>query len=65
MDCQRIDVAGRPPLYSCCLASAGFLGEVLHASEKMRWAGPARYDIAGGPPGSHPVDAPLPLCLMP
>ena len=29
------------------MASAGFLGEVTHASEMMRWAGPARYDLAG------------------
>mmetsp|Transcript_33961 Transcript_33961/g.96237 ORF Transcript_33961/g.96237 Transcript_33961/m.96237 type:complete len:636 (+) Transcript_33961:90-1997(+) len=47
LDVQRIDVPGSPPSFSCCLAAAGFLGEVLQTSEKMRWAGPHRYDIAG------------------
>ena len=47
MDCQRIDIEGHAPVFSCCMASAGFLGEVTYASELMRWAGPARYDIAG------------------
>jgi len=47
IDCMRIDVPGHPPSFSCCIASAGFMGEVLHMSEKMRWAGPSRYDIAG------------------
>ena len=30
-----------------CVASQGFLGDVLGLSERLRWMGPLRYDIAG------------------
>lgn len=33
--------------YACSTASYGFIGDVLGASERMRWMGPARYDISG------------------
>lgn len=33
--------------YACSTASYGFVGDVLGASERMRWMGPARYDVSG------------------
>eukprot|EP00775_Hariotina_reticulata_P013622 gene13622-13748_t len=30
-----------------CVASHGFLGDVMECSERLRWLGPARYDVAG------------------
>lgn len=33
--------------YACSTASYGFIGDVLGASEHMRWMGPARYDVSG------------------
>nr|BAV58283.1 hypothetical protein [Ulva partita] len=33
--------------YACSTASYGFIGDVLGASERLRWMGPARYDISG------------------
>mmetsp|Transcript_22634 Transcript_22634/g.56991 ORF Transcript_22634/g.56991 Transcript_22634/m.56991 type:complete len:615 (+) Transcript_22634:374-2218(+) len=48
LDVLRVDPDGAAaPTYSCCLAGCGFFGDVQHSSEQMRWAGPARYDIAG------------------
>mmetsp|Transcript_10320 Transcript_10320/g.18669 ORF Transcript_10320/g.18669 Transcript_10320/m.18669 type:complete len:625 (-) Transcript_10320:330-2204(-) len=48
LDVLRVDPEGSDaPTYCCCLAGCGFFGEVQHSSEQMRWAGPARYDIAG------------------
>lgn len=34
--------------YSVSLLGYGFYGDVLGDSEKKRWLGPARYDLAGG-----------------
>lgn len=33
--------------YACSTASYGFIGDVLGASESMRWMGPVRYDVSG------------------
>lgn len=33
--------------YACSTASYGFVGDVLDASESMRWMGPVRYDVSG------------------
>lgn len=33
--------------YACSTASYGFVGDVLGASEAMRWMGPVRYDVSG------------------
>ena len=33
--------------YSACVAAYGFMGDIISISEKLRWCGPARYDIAG------------------
>lgn len=30
-----------------CVASYGYMGDLLRISEKLRWLGPARYNYAG------------------
>ena len=33
--------------YAVCLASYGFMGDLMKRSESMRWMGPVRYEFAG------------------
>jgi len=33
--------------YSVVMAAYGFFGDVMQDSEKLRWMGPKRYDVAG------------------
>lgn len=33
--------------YSVVMVAYGFFGDVMHDSEKLRWMGPKRYDVAG------------------
>lgn len=51
-DSQPLDVCsiwhdGMLLRYSVSLAGYGFYGDVVSASEKHRWLGPARYTFAG------------------
>ena len=33
--------------YACCIATYGFMGDVVKESEHHRWLGPLRYDVVG------------------
>ncbi|KAF8055035.1 hypothetical protein HT031_006851 [Scenedesmus sp. PABB004] len=44
---ERGATAAARVLPSVCVASWGFLGDVLQMSSTLRWMGPARYDVAG------------------
>jgi len=46
LDVLRVDM-GSTTRFACCIATYGFMGDVVQASEKHRWLGPLRYDILG------------------
>lgn len=33
--------------YSISLMAYGYFGDIIRESEKLRWVGPRRYDVAG------------------
>lgn len=33
--------------FACCVASYGYMGDLMAQSETLRWMGPTRYNIAG------------------
>lgn len=45
-----MDGSGGEHRYMCCMASYGFMGDVMKLSEGFRWMGPARW--AGGAAGA-------------
>ncbi|GMH32730.1 hypothetical protein BSKO_00564 [Bryopsis sp. KO-2023] len=47
LDVMRIETGSGGSRYSACLAGYGFMGDISRASERLRWMGPLRYDIAG------------------
>lgn len=46
LDALKVSVGGTVR-YACCIATYGFMGDVVQESEKHRWLGPLRYDIIG------------------
>jgi ceramide kinase len=46
LDALKVSVGGTVR-YACCIATYGFMGDVVQDSEKHRWLGPLRYDIIG------------------
>jgi len=48
LDVMRVQSdSGKHHRYSVCIAGYGFMGDIITRSERLRWFGPARYDIAG------------------
>ena len=46
LDVLRVDVGGAVR-FACCIATCGFMSDVVQASETYRWLGPFRYDVVG------------------
>ena len=47
VDVCSIHTAGQLLRYSLSMITYGFFGDVLQDSEKLRWLGPMRYNVAG------------------
>jgi len=47
LDVLRIDSGGGETRYAVSMASYGYMGDLMAASETLRWMGPVRYDIVG------------------
>lgn len=47
LDVLRIDSHEGKTKFAVSMASYGFMGDLMAASEKMRWMGPMRYDVVG------------------
>ena len=47
MDVMRVDTADGKHRFSICVASYGYMGDLMRTSEKLRWMGPPRYNTAG------------------
>jgi hypothetical protein len=47
LDVARVDGSGGEHRYMCCMASYGFMGDVMRLSEGYRWMGPARWVKSG------------------
>ena len=43
LDVARVDGCSGSQRYFCCMASYGFMGDVMRMSEGYRWMGPARW----------------------
>lgn len=48
MDVMRVDTADGHHRFAMCTACYGYMGDLMHASEGLRWLGPTRYNLAGG-----------------
>ena len=44
---MRVDMATGAHRYAVCVASYGYMGDLMATSEGLRCLGPARYGIAG------------------
>ena len=47
MDVMRIDSADGERRFCVCIASYGYMGDLMRESEKLRFLGPSRYNLAG------------------
>ena len=47
MDVMRVDTVDGQRRFCCCVAAYGYMGDLMAASEGLRWAGPGRYNLAG------------------
>ena len=47
LDIMRIDTEDTVHRYATCVASYGYMGDLMHTSESLRWMGPERYNVAG------------------
>lgn len=48
LDVMRVDMGGGwGHRYAVCVASYGYMGDLMAASERLRCLGPARYSLAG------------------
>lgn len=47
LDVLRIDSVEGNKEFAISMASYGFMGDLMEASEKMRWMGPVRYEFVG------------------
>jgi ceramide kinase len=46
LDALKVSI-GSTVRYACCIATYGFMGDVVQESEQHRWLGPLRYDLIG------------------
>jgi len=44
---MRVDTADGQHRFAVSLAGYGYMGDLMEASEKLRWMGPPRYTTAG------------------
>ena len=47
MDVVRIDSDDEERRFCVCVASYGYMGDLMRQSEKLRFLGPSRYNLAG------------------
>ena len=47
MDVMRIDSDDNERRFCVCVASYGYMGDLMRQSEKLRFMGPSRYNLAG------------------
>jgi hypothetical protein len=47
LDALRVDMESGGSRFAVCVASYGYMGDLMAASEKLRCLGPARYGLAG------------------
>lgn len=47
LDVLRVDTEDMQHRFAVCVASYGYMGDLMKDSEKLRWMGPARYNIQG------------------
>eukprot|EP00887_Chlorella_sp_A99_P006239 scaffold3.g6239.t1 len=47
LDVLRLDTPSGTTIFSSCMASYGFMGDVMADSEAYRFMGPVRYDLVG------------------
>ena len=47
MDVMRVDTRDGHHRYAMCTACYGYMGDLMHTSEGLRWLGPSRYNLAG------------------
>ncbi|GAB4813614.1 hypothetical protein N2152v2_000660 [Parachlorella kessleri] len=53
LDVLRIDTADGHHEFATCMASYGFMGDLMEESERYRWLGPKRYDLIGAKMLAH------------
>jgi ceramide kinase len=58
---MRVDMATGAHRYAVCVASYGYMGDLMATSERLRCLGPARYGIAGM---RHTWSYPKMLCVL-
>lgn len=47
LDVMKVSTKTGSSQYSTCMAGYGFFGDTIRTSDRLRWMGPMRYDIAG------------------
>lgn len=47
MDVMRVDTEDGERRFCCCVAAYGYMGDLMNESERLRWMGPSRYNLAG------------------
>lgn len=47
LDVGRLSCGSSPPRFFVCVASYGYLGDVMASSEQLRFLGPTRYNVSG------------------
>ena len=47
MDVMRVDTADGHHRFAMCTACYGYMGDLMATSERLRWLGPSRYNLAG------------------
>ena len=47
LDVMRIDMSSGEHRYAVCVASYGYMGDLMRTSERLRFLGPSRYGLAG------------------
>ena len=47
LDVMRIDMSSGEHRYAVCVASYGYMGDLMRTSERLRFLGPVRYGLAG------------------
>lgn len=47
MDVMRVDTEDGQRRFCCCVAAYGYMGDLMCESERLRWLGPGRYNLAG------------------
>jgi len=44
---MRVDTEDGERRFCCCVAAYGYMGDLMRESERLRWLGPSRYNLAG------------------